>query len=323
MKVHYFVHGRGLGHASRALPIIDALLEDGHELRLFGSCDSRKLLGDIESFEVIPPDFISQSVRRLKQDLDRIRDDRPDVVVSDGDAPSLIAAYIRGIPTISIGHVLIFSRCHLPFDLPRWALAAQWFNGFKLSQTAHFVIACHFLPISASQPLTRVARPVLRSEFVKRKSIDNKVVCYFRDANGSKAVEYAVEAGADVICFSDPPLAVSGADCRPRNSIEFADELSACSAVITSSGSNICAEAVMMKKPILALHKKWDSEQLMNGLLLEKFGVGRCANFENLTKETVSCFLKEVGKRKFATIDLETLLPDTVSAMRGMLAELR
>ena len=43
-EVHYYVHGRGHGHAARALELLPALESAGYRIRLFAGRDARFLL---------------------------------------------------------------------------------------------------------------------------------------------------------------------------------------------------------------------------------------------------------------------------------------
>ena len=71
----------------------------------------------------------------------------------------------------------------------------------------------------------------------------------------------------------------------------------------------------MLRKPLLALYRSRDSEQLLNSLLVEQSRVGHSASLETLDAKTVTHFLHRVNDRQFDTIDLETALPDIASAV--------
>ena len=53
-RVSLVVHGRGRGHASRALACARALAGAGHELRVFAGGDSEHVLRDINGYATIP-----------------------------------------------------------------------------------------------------------------------------------------------------------------------------------------------------------------------------------------------------------------------------
>jgi hypothetical protein len=71
----------------------------------------------------------------------------------------------------------------------------------------------------------------------------------------------------------------------------------------------------MLGKPMLALHRRGDSEQLLNGLLLDRAGIGMTAELESLRPETVRQFLSRAGEGSFRTLDLTAVMPDTVTAV--------
>jgi len=316
MKLVYYVHGRGRGHAVRTLPIVEALQARGHQVRILGGGDAAPLLGSIPGFRPVLVDRLGpRFFVRVAQDLVSLSRDRPDVLVSDGDAPSLVTARLLRIPTVAVGHGLVFSRCLLPEGLPARALSRERRRGMFAARLGVYAVAAHFLPIEPADPRTRVARPIRRESLFPGALSDGHVACYFRDANGQAAVEFALQAGVPVRCFSEPRLQIPGADCFGFDVDRFTESLRSCAAIIGSSGSNLCAEAVMLGKPILALHRRGDSEQQLNGLLLARAGIGMTAEFETLRAETVREFLRRAGAGSFRRADLTAALPDTVTAM--------
>ncbi|MCA9706868.1 MAG: hypothetical protein KDK70_13530 [Myxococcales bacterium] len=45
-RIHYYVHGRGRGHATRSRAVIDRLRAAGHEVVTFAGADALPLLRD-------------------------------------------------------------------------------------------------------------------------------------------------------------------------------------------------------------------------------------------------------------------------------------
>jgi uncharacterized protein (TIGR00661 family) len=320
VKISYFIHGRGHGHASRALSIVPALRRAGHLVSVYTGGDGTDLIATLGDFEHVDPILpgavgLSRLPLRLSRDHRRIRRERPALVISDGDMPSLTVAKAFRIRTLAIGHDLVFSRCELPADLPRRHMRTQRRSGFFAHHLSDFGIPVHFLPIEPSARNTRVARPALRPELAGEVDNSGPVLCYFRDRNGRPAVDLAAAAGAQVVCFGDPDLSGPGIDARPFDREAFAEMFRTCSAVIGSAGSNLLAECVMLKKPVLALHRKSDSEQLMNGILAEAAQVAQTATFEGLSSADVTRFLDRVKAEDFAQVDLVGALPDAATAV--------
>ena len=327
MQIAYFVHGRGRGHASRTLSIVESLLADGHDVRTFGGGDADDLLSGLDGYQsVVPirPGLRSTLAvpRRLSTDWQQLRRLSPDLVVSDGDGPSLVAARSLGLRTVSIGHDLVFTRCRLPRGLPRWALNIERRSAFLATRMAKHGVAVHFLPIKPTESDTICARPALRPDLRRDLTNDGHVVCYFRDRNGQQAIRWALDAGLRTVVFGDQSLDVDGAENHAFEPAEFAQALCSCLGVICSAGSNLLAETVLLKKPVLALYMKRDSEQCLNAIMLERAKVGASCAFEDLDQETVTSFVERARAGDFANLDLGSALPDTVTAARQVVADL-
>ena len=72
---------------------------------------------------------------------------------------------------------------------------------------------------------------------------------------------------------------------------------------------------MILQKPVLALHKSGDSEQLKNGIMAQDAGVAQAGNFQQLSRKMVQKFLQRVHNNDFKTVDLQTALPDTITAI--------
>ena len=327
MQIAYFVHGRGRGHASRTLSIVESLLADGHDVHTFGGGDADDLLSGLDGYqsvEPIRPGLRSTLAvpRRLSADWQQLRGLTPDLVLSDGDGPSLVVARSLGLRTVSIGHDLVFTRCRLPRGLPRWALNVERRSAFFATKMAKYGVAVHFLPIEPAESHTICARPTLRSGLREDVTNEDHLVCYFRDRNGLPAVRWAVDSDARTVVFGDPSLDVAGAEAHGFERSDFAKELRSCLAVICSAGSNLLAETVLLRKPVLALYRKRDSEQCLNAIMVERAKVGVSCAFEDLDVATVTRFVERARAADFAHLDLASALPDTVTATRQVVAKL-
>ena len=52
MRIAYFVHGNGRGHAMRAREIVPAMRERGHAVTLYAGGDAAPILHDLDSVEI-------------------------------------------------------------------------------------------------------------------------------------------------------------------------------------------------------------------------------------------------------------------------------
>ncbi|WP_437636951.1 glycosyltransferase [Sorangium sp. So ce854] len=329
-RIGYYVHGRGRGHASRALAVTRALRERGHELRIYAGGQAAELLGALPEHR--PVRYIARGLggvvevpRRVAKDLVEQARFRPDAIMSDGDLPSLLAARALGIPAIAIGHDLVFSRCRLPEGLPRLRVLACRQTTWASSRARH-AVAVHFLPIDPGTPGTLVARPERRPPPAAGAAAHveaGAVVCYFSEYEARGMIELVARAGRRVIAFGAPGLDVPGVLARPFDAGAFLAHLEAASAVVTTAGSNVLAECVLAGRPVLALHDERHHEQTLNALLAERAGVAVASSFAALTRDTVARFFDRVRAGDFARVDLAGALPDAPSAALALLDEAR
>lgn len=324
-RVSLVVHGRGRGHASRALACARALTSAGHALRVWGGGDAEHVLADMSEYSPIPivrPGLAAPLAwaRRLAGDPDRF-DERPECVVSDGDHPSLVLARRRRVPSVAVDHGLALTHARLPIRPPPLLRLYERLNLAPLA-LADRRIAVHFLPFEPDAGLL-AARPDLRDDLRGPVAREGFLLAYFRDDNGRAALEQALAAGAEVVCFGERDPGLPGLRFHRSDRAAFADHLRRCDGVLTSAGSNVLAECVLLGKPALALHRRDDAEQALNARLAEHAGVAVGRALEALTPADVAEFLARCRGRDFATVDLAAALPPVsevvVAAVAGLL----
>lgn len=276
MRIAWFVHGRGKGHAIRARAALPRL--EGRDVHVFGGGEARVLLGDVPGFTPITPSLPGPSVlrvfpRRVREDLDRLRALRPDLLVSDGDGPSVHAARLLGVPAIAMSHGLVFGHAHLPKGLPRVAILRERLNAASASWPVQRRIAVHFAPLVARTPGTIVARPDLREDLVRKPS-DGALVAYFRDGGGEGWLSRLAARGHRVRLFGSLTRAIPGVEIEAPSIAGFAAALERAAGVVATAGNHLPAECAMLGVPILALHARADAEQAMNARLVEHARLG-------------------------------------------------
>ena len=307
---------------------------------LFAGAQAFDLLGRGGPFELVPvesvlpgPSALVRYPRRLRGDLRRLRELRPSLVISDGDAPSVRAARHLGIPVVSVGHGQVFLRCRLPPWLPRHRVAYERLVAGLASAGADRVVAVHFLPIGVTDAharVARVARPDRPESLQGPLGDDASIVAYLRDGAGVPALNTAAAAGWRVQFFASSSAlveaagqAAAGVELLPFDREHFHRALLRCSAVIATAGSNLLAECVLLNKPMLALHSPGDHEQRINALLGEAAGVavGAVIGADDLG-ESVADFLRRVSLRGFTKVDLEAALAPVSEVVAEQVAEL-
>ncbi len=307
-RVAYFVHGRGRGHASRARAVLPRLRGEGHDVHVFAGGHALALLVDHGPREVracVPgPGLARTWLARLRHDVGALAEIEPDVVISDGDGPSIHAALTLGLPRLAVGHGLLFRHAELPGGLSTLARARETLNAASSSWPAARRVVVHFAPVRARTRGTVIARPELRDGLARARD-EGFVLAYFRDGDGERWLRALVARGHRVVCFGarEVPRGVEGHDADP---VAFADALARCSAVVGSAGNHLPAECALLGVPMLALHGRRDVEHAMNARLLAHAGIG------------VAGALDDPTERLLRTLEGFRPAPSVTAAVRAM-----
>ena len=325
MRIAYYVHGRGRGHASRSSAVMGRLRGEGFEISACGGGDAEAVLctqPDYTHVETVAPGpgLLRRVARRFCADRARLSATRPDCVISDGDMPSVLAARSLGIPVVGIGHDLVFSRCRLPSDLCARSLWKQRGNAFHTGLIGAGV-AVNFVPLEGTSERFVVARPDIRAEWEGSVRRQGHIVAYFRDANGAPVLEELVRAGRKVILYGACFDAPAGVEVRPFDVSSFARTLASADAAVGSSGSNLIAECLALGIPMLALYREDDAEQRLNAGMLEASNAGVGCSFDEVSSRCVHRFLRRVDGVEFSRVDMSRMVSASdamVSVLRGL-----
>lgn len=314
-RLAYFVHGHGRGHASRALSVVPALRARGYDVHLFASGEALEMLRTLGAEEraLLMPGrgVLTRLLRSALQERRRLAALAPALVVSDGHQPALIAARSLALPSLAIGHDLVFTRCALPPGLSRRHLLHQRLNGLVPARLSSRRVAVHFLPIRARDPRTLVAR-VEGVQGAHDGPRTPHLVPYFRD-DGSERVRALAQRANVPIAALDPRARL------PRDA--FRALLAGAAGAVGSAGSNLIAECVLLGTPLLALYRDDDAEQALNAELLARAGAGMACPFSQLGARTLARFWQRATHQEFASIPLLEL-PSVDSAVLRSVATL-
>ena len=300
IRIAYFVHGRGKGHAIRTRAIFGAL-GPSYETRVFCAGEAWDTLEDLPCTQPILPcmpgrGMIRTFKLRFHADRERFRRWRPDLVVSDGDGPSVNAAKSLGIPVVSVGHGLILHHTRLPEALPWHSHLREVLNVASSSWPACRRVAVHFAPVEPRTEGTLIARPDLRSEADLHLAREDFIVAYFRDGNGATVLEQLARRGHRVRLFGQARSVPRGVELHPPDVTAFGKSLSRCRAVVGSAGNHLPAECAMLGIPMLALHRKHDPEHELNARLVEAAGIGVAAAVDCCSPDIIQRFEAEFDK---------------------------
>ena len=315
MTIAYYVHGRGRGHSSRALSVIHALTGSAlTDIHIYAGRDAYPVLSHAPNCQPIQSIFPDSSpltfIRRIIQDFNRLRKLKPNIIISDGDAPSVIAARILGIYSISIGHALVFPYCNHSIELPKAGLRKENLKVRIATQLSNYKFIVHFCKLPTRIVNAQVVRPELNFEPMPTKPF---IISYFRDGNGHEIAQHILDKGYRIKNFGTPIL-LDGVENVDPNTNLFREAFNEAQAVISSAGSNVIFEAMAMNKPLLVLYKRGDFEQMANSKYLEQLEMGVSTYFDDIDINKVNKFLSIIDAFGIERNPLEELpvLPEAL-----------
>lgn len=278
----------------RTRAVLARLEREGHELHVFGGGQARDILGERPDFTPVRltapgPGLLRSIGARLPEDRARLERLEPDLVITDSDLSSLHIAAVLRIPSIALGHGLVFGHCRLPRFLPTRGVLRETLNSGSSSWLAWRKVAVHFADAPIKTERGVLARPDLRDGLAPQPDHDGFVLTYFRDNNGAKVLQKLLDRGEEVVCFGRGEVP-AGVTLRAPSAAGFAEALGRCRAVVASAGNHLPAECAMLGKPMLALYKAGDVEQTMNAMLHEHAGYGPAGALEAVSAAQLDAF---------------------------------
>ncbi len=303
-EVHYYVHGRGRGHAARALTTVPRLLEAGFQVRLFAGRGVhdwlKRELPCQPIYSLLPnepyltgPKLVQRSLWAFSRSLRR----SPLAVISDGDLPSSMAAACAGVPVISIGHGLLFSCADAPNRVDRAAWSREAAKASRASVGSRRQLVVGFAPATLRRPSARLVRPPLSPPLPQRPR-SGGVLCYFRDENALPVLSELRALGMTPTLFGNRDPGLPGVRFEALDRQRFLTALSEADAVVSSSGCQLIAECLSLDVPHLALYRSGDDEQRLNAELLVAQGLLMAAPLERLRRGDLLAFVGSLDEQR-------------------------
>jgi hypothetical protein len=172
----------------------------------------------------------------------------------------------------------------------------------------------HFLPIAPRLAHTEVARALAPDDLAVTREVGALptspfLLVYLADGDVESVLARLAEADVDVVAFGTALRARGRVRTEPVSRERFVAHLQRCVGVITTAGSNVLAECVLAKKPVLALHSGRHHEQALNAVLIARAGVGDALRIDELTPTKVRRFVERAARGAFTHVDLASALP--------------
>lgn len=321
-RIFYALSGEGRGHATRASTLVDALAV-AHDVTLFAPGLAHGLLAEryadgrarVEpigglrfcydrsgrlSLRATAAESVSY-LRRLpeltRRLVRRIRDEQPDLCITDFEPALPRAAEACGVPYISVDHqhflvVSDFSR--FPVGLRMHAAAmGRLVRCFYARQALSVVSSFAFPPARARDVAVVRAGVLLRPEVLRAQPDTGDHVCVYVRRNAAPSL---LSALGGLGC----PVRVYGLGAWPRRGqVEFAavderrfvEDLATCRALVCTAGNQLVGEALWLDKPVLAIPEPGNAEQRINARLLRDTGAGESLPSSQVDASRLRAFL--------------------------------
>ena len=321
MRILFGVVGEGMGHATRSRVLLDALAEDGHEVRVVASGHATGYLDRhfagvdriwgytlaTRDNEVHALQTALQNVRgaargwpeNVRHYLRLVGEFDPEVVISDFESFSYLFAKRHRLPVICVDNIQILDRCRHgawlraghadEYAMARAIVAA------KAPRASHYLVPTFFEPPLRKRRTTLVPS-VLRPEVVAATPTEGDHLLVYQTAGG---------ALPEILAASGVPCRVYGlrrdlehdvvegsVTYRPFSETGFVDDLCSARGVLAGGGFSLLSEAVYLHKPVLSIPIVGQFEQVMNARYLEHLGYGMHA--ARPTATLLGAFLERV-----------------------------
>lgn len=288
MKIAYACNGEGRGHAGRLLCLLPGL-ETRHTVHVYAPKAIRSFLQSRLGPKALRPipglHFAKRGERvlfwgTLWRNLGlmlaapflilrlaaHLRRHRYQAVLSDFEPFLAWAGRLAGLPVIQLNHPGVLLR--RPAATPEealaqavaWAMEGPWTRRFHIS--------------FFGGDLGPLLRPSLKAQAQRR---GDYLLVYLKDG-----FEAAFLPALEALARKDPSLRWR---LFPDPRSDFDEALAGCRAVVCAAGHQTLSEALVLRKPVLALAQSGQTEQALNARMLELSGRGRAARVSRFAQD--------------------------------------
>ena len=322
-KIFYSMCGEGRGHAARVRSMVERLRHT-HELVLFapdqafeflsprypdgtknvsvrripglrfyytrGRLDLSKTLALAVGYLIKLPGLIAQLKRAIRQE-------QPDLVITDFEPALPRAARACGVPYVSLDHQHFLVACdltRLPRRLQRWAtMMGLAVRAHHSTQQSTIVSSFFAAPLKPGFEDVIQVGPLLRPElFDVKAELGDHLVSYFRSNTPPNVLEVLAQTGREVRLYGLGARKREGnLRFMPFDERTFIEDVATSSALIGAAGNQSLGEAIFLGKPVFALPEEKHHEQLINAHFLDDMGAGSWTTLEAVTPVSVNRFL--------------------------------
>ncbi len=317
-KILYGVCGEGMGHAVRSRVVIKHLLKKGREVVIVAAERGYKFLSghfhdvfEVEGLYFFYEDNrvrIRKSIRLNLWDSAKklksfakvttlIRKFKPDIVISDFEPLTALAAKRNSLPLISIDnqHIISVGRVDNCGFLLESLLAKAVINNYPAKADYYFVTT-FFYPKLKKGNATLVS-PILREEILKIKpSVKKHILVYQTSSSYRQLIDVLLKFKSQrfIVYGMSESLEKGNVTMKNFSESEFIRDFASCQAIIVNGGFTVLGEALYLKKPVLSVPVKRQFEQKLNAFYIEKLGFGDSQ--KEITEKSLADFLSNLAR---------------------------
>lgn len=326
-KIFFSMSGEGRGHATRVKAVAD-LLRDRHEIVIFAPGDAYDLLapayeGSAVQVRNIPGlrfvytedgrlaqvrtittagRYIAGYMALRRQIQKVIRDEKPDLIITDFEPSLPRAAKNCGVPFISLNHqhfLIVNDLSSLPPALQWHAKAISLVvRSYYHGQARTIVSSFYFPPLKEKYRNSGVVQVgvILRPSILQATSSRGGfLLAYLR--------RFATDNVLETLRSAKLPVKVYGLGERPADGnitfhriheADFVHDLASCEALICTAGNQLVGEALFLRKPVFAMPEVNNHEQYINAHFLKNEGTGDWAELESFAPHHLQAFMERL-----------------------------
>lgn len=295
-RILYGVMGDAAGHVNRALIMAQEM--SGHEFVFIGGGRVHDLEASGYAVEDVPmpatlyrdnrvdiPATVANALRVfarsgpvVRRIADVITAFDPDLIVTDYEYFTPLAARRLGRPCVSLDHQHVITHC--AYAVPTHERVSRFMTGWSirtLYSRADLYVIISFFQLPPKDPTTtQVYPPVLRRAVTERRATEGDHVLVYQTSPTFHRLFPILEKidRRFVIYGFGEQSPRKNLVFKKRSSDGFLDDLASSDWVITNGSHNVVSEALYLGKPVFSFPIAYAYEQFVNAYFLANLGFG-------------------------------------------------
>ncbi len=298
-RILYGLCGEGLGHASRSRILINYLKKNGHDIRIVAGGKAYQFLSKefdhVEQVESPRFEYKGNQVRLFHSCLKMlyttvakaptsfikvktiIKDFKPDILITDSEPISHVAARLHNIKRLSIDNpqVLLQRKYTVPFgEVIPWLVLLIALKVFMYGANKYIIYDFLEEPITNQNIL--FLKPLIQEGIRKKQPQTGDHIFVYQTSISTEFIcDILKQFNETFIVYGFNKNHVDGNIIfKTFNDDEFYMDIATCKAIITNGGFTVISEALYLKKPVFSLPIRHQFEQVLNGQFVQQLGFG-------------------------------------------------